>query len=82
MEIQLEWLVGLVFIPVIGFFFKMFLTKFETHDNRMDNMEKEFAQYYTTREEWRRELDRTNKIVGELYRNKADKELVGEMLRK
>ena len=72
MNIEAEWLLALIAFPVIGFFFKMFLTNFDKHDARVDLMEKELV----SREEWQRELDRTNRIVGELFNQKADKELV------
>ena len=34
-----------------------------------------------TNEEWKRELDRSNKIIGELYNNKVDKEFVNQLMK-
>ena len=72
MSIEAEWLLALVAFPVIGLFFKMFMNNFARHDERLDQMERDLV----SKEEWERELSRTNKIVGELYNNKADKELL------
>jgi hypothetical protein len=43
----------------------------------MDQMEKELV----SKEEWKRELDRSNKIIGELYNNKVDKEFVNQLMK-
>ena len=72
MSIEAEWLLALIAFPVIGYFFRTFTNTLTNHDNRMDQMEKDLVN----KEEWQRELDRTNKIIGELYNNKADKELL------
>ena len=72
MNIEAEWLLALIAFPVIGYFFRTFTNTLTNHDNRMDQMEKDLVN----KEEWQRELDRTNKIIGELYNNKADKELL------
>jgi hypothetical protein len=77
MNIEAEWLLAIIAFPVVGFFFKMILTNFEKHDHRMDQMEKELV----SREEWKRELDRSNKIIGELYNNKVDKEFVNQLMK-
>jgi len=72
MNIEAEWLLALIAFPVIGYFFRTFTNTLTNHDNRMDQMEKELV----SKEEWKRELDRSNKIIGELYNNKVDKEFV------
>jgi len=82
MEFDPQWLLGLLVIP-IGYFFKRNEArhgghddKFDEHDKRMDSQERHVANHYVCREDWQRELDRTNKIVGQLFERKADKELL------
>ena len=77
MNIEAEWLLALIAFPVIGYFFRTFTNTLTNHDNRMDQMEKELV----SREEWQRELDRSNKIIGELYNNKVDKEFVNQLMK-
>ena len=85
MELDIQTLLAVcaaIGIPVVGYFFKTHERKFEEHDKRMDGMEKHSAETYTTKNEWQRELDRTNRIVGEIFQQKADKELVEKMVNK
>ena len=82
MEIDVQTVVLVVLIPIVGYFFKKFDSKFDEHDKRMDSQERHLANHYVAKEDWKHELDRTNRILSEVFEKKADKELVEAKLSK
>ena len=89
MDIDIQTIVLAVLIPIAGYFFKKFDRLHDEHDKRMDSQERHAANHFATNDslqcakmEIMREIDRSNRIIGELHERKADKELVSEMTKR
>ena len=75
-NISIWTLLTVVVFPIGWYWVKKFERLFEKLDERIDNISVDFA----TKAEVRREIDRTNKIVSEIFENKADKDLVNSQM--